>query len=121
MNTKGLQDERTRFLQHVKGVVLEIVFGTGLNLRHYPPTVTRIVRVDPSETFAKLALSAAFTVTRVPPTWSQVKTGVPFLAPRLRAGRGILRGVSPPLDCMLSIAMITGSIPTWAQRVRRYR
>lgn len=55
MNTKVLQAERTRCLQEVKGVVLEIGFGTGLNLPHYPSTVTKIVGVDPSETSAKLA------------------------------------------------------------------
>ena len=55
MNTKVLQAERTRCLQEVKGVVLEIGFGTGLNLPHYPSTVTKIVGVDPSATSAKLA------------------------------------------------------------------
>ena len=55
MNTKVLKEERTQCLQDVKGVVLEIGFGTGLNLPHYPQTVTKIVGVDPSETSAKLA------------------------------------------------------------------
>jgi len=55
MNTAALKEERTRCLQDVKGVVLEIGFGTGLNLPHYPQTVTKIVGVDPSETSAKLA------------------------------------------------------------------
>jgi ubiquinone/menaquinone biosynthesis C-methylase UbiE len=55
MNTKVLKEERARCLQDVKGVVLEIGFGTGLNLPHYPQTVTKIVGVDPSETSAKLA------------------------------------------------------------------
>jgi ubiquinone/menaquinone biosynthesis C-methylase UbiE len=55
MNTKALKEERTRCLQDVKGVVLEIGFGTGLNLPHYPRTVTKVVGVDPSETSARLA------------------------------------------------------------------
>src|SRR5438128_11180097 len=55
MNTTALKEERTRCLQDVKGVVLEIGFGTGLNLPHYPRTVTKIVGVDPSETSARLA------------------------------------------------------------------
>ena len=55
MNTKVLDEERTRCLQDLKGVVLEIGFGTGLNLPHYPRTVTKVVGVDPSETSAKLA------------------------------------------------------------------
>ena len=55
MNTKVLKEERTRCLQDVKGIVLEIGFGTGLNLLHYPPTVTKVVGLDPSETSASLA------------------------------------------------------------------
>jgi len=55
MNTKVLKEERTRCLQDVKGIVLEIGFGTGLNLPHYPPTVTKVVGLDPSATSARLA------------------------------------------------------------------
>jgi len=55
MNTKAMKDERTRCLKDVKGSVLEVGFGTGLNLPYYPPTVSKVVGVDPSETSAKLA------------------------------------------------------------------
>jgi len=55
MDTKVLKEERTRCLQDVKGVVLEIGFGTGLNLPHYPPAVTKVVGLDPFETSAGLA------------------------------------------------------------------
>ena len=55
MNTAALKAERTRCLQDVRGAVLEIGFGTGLNLPHYPAAVTRVVGVDPSETSARLA------------------------------------------------------------------
>jgi ubiquinone/menaquinone biosynthesis C-methylase UbiE len=55
MDTPVLKEERTRCLQDVKGVVLEIGFGTGLNLPHYPRTVTKVVGVDPSEMSARLA------------------------------------------------------------------
>src|SRR5437588_5855317 len=55
MNTKALEEERARCLESVTGIVLEIGFGTGLNLPHYPRTVTKVVGVDPSETSAKLA------------------------------------------------------------------
>jgi ubiquinone/menaquinone biosynthesis C-methylase UbiE len=49
MNTKAIKDERIRCLENVKGTVLEVGFGTGLNLLHYPRTVTKVVGVDPSE------------------------------------------------------------------------
>jgi ubiquinone/menaquinone biosynthesis C-methylase UbiE len=55
MNTKAMKDERKRCLQDIKGTVLEVGFGTGLNLPHYPPAVTKVVGVDPSETSARLA------------------------------------------------------------------
>ena len=55
MNTTAMQDERRRCLENAKGTVLEVGFGTGLNLPHYPRTVTKVVGVDPSETSARLA------------------------------------------------------------------
>src|SRR4029078_1172699 len=65
MNTKVLKEERTRCLQDVKGVVLEIGFGTGLNLPHYPPTVTKIVGIERADTSAKLARER-IAASRVP-------------------------------------------------------
>jgi len=55
MSTKALKEERQRCLEHVKGTVLEVGFGTGLNLPHYPRTVTKVVGIDPSEKSARLA------------------------------------------------------------------
>jgi len=55
MNTEGLREERQRCLEQVRGSVLEIGFGSGLNLPHYPPSVTKVVGVDPSRTSARLA------------------------------------------------------------------
>jgi ubiquinone/menaquinone biosynthesis C-methylase UbiE len=39
---------RTRALAPTGGRVLELGFGTGLNLYHYPPAIRRIVAVDPN-------------------------------------------------------------------------
>ena len=39
---------RAALLQPASGEVLEIGFGTGLNLRHYPTTITRLSIVDPA-------------------------------------------------------------------------
>ncbi len=41
--------ERARVLREVGGEVLEIGFGTGLNLAHYPPAVTRLTIIDDAE------------------------------------------------------------------------
>lgn len=42
------QTERRQLLASAQGVVLEIGFGTGLNLPHYPPTVTALHTVEPA-------------------------------------------------------------------------
>jgi ubiquinone/menaquinone biosynthesis C-methylase UbiE len=55
MNTKALREERRLCLEGVTGGVLEIGFGTGLNLPHYPRSVTKLVGVDPSAVSARLA------------------------------------------------------------------
>jgi ubiquinone/menaquinone biosynthesis C-methylase UbiE len=55
MDTKGTREQRQRSLTGAKGAVLEVGFGSGLNLRYYPETVTKVVGVDPSHTSAHLA------------------------------------------------------------------
>jgi ubiquinone/menaquinone biosynthesis C-methylase UbiE len=50
-----LKELRTRALAPARGRVLELGFGTGLNLPHYPPTITEIVAVDPNPGMARIA------------------------------------------------------------------
>src|SRR5439155_22097555 len=61
--------ERDEALAAVGGEVLEIGFGTGLNLRHYQPGVTRLTALDvadllPART-ARRIKAAPFPVARV--------------------------------------------------------
>ena len=44
---------RSHTLEEARGLVLEIGFGTGLNLPHYPPAVERLVVMDPSNALAE--------------------------------------------------------------------
>jgi SAM-dependent methyltransferase len=46
---------RTELLVDAGGEILEIGFGTGLNLAHYPATVRRIAAVDPNPGMGQLA------------------------------------------------------------------
>ena len=46
---------RSELLSDVGGEVLEIGFGTGLNLAHYPSSVRKITTVDPSPGMNRLA------------------------------------------------------------------
>ncbi len=48
MAREVLTDERKQLLSETGGQVLEIGFGTGLNLRHYPSSVDRLTIVDPN-------------------------------------------------------------------------
>jgi ubiquinone/menaquinone biosynthesis C-methylase UbiE len=47
---------RQQLLIHAQGDVLEIGFGTGLNLPHYPAQVRKITTVDPNPGMHRLAL-----------------------------------------------------------------
>src|SRR5688500_11457854 len=44
----SVTEQRPGVLAGAHGVVLEIGFGTGLNLPHYPPGVRRVVAVEPN-------------------------------------------------------------------------
>ncbi len=46
---------RRELLADVSGEVLEIGFGTGLNLPHYPPSVCKLTAIDPSPGMHRLA------------------------------------------------------------------
>lgn len=51
---KALQPERARVVAGLAGTVLEIGFGSGLNLPWLPAEVDRVLAVDPSERSRKL-------------------------------------------------------------------
>ncbi|MGH9113871.1 MAG: class I SAM-dependent methyltransferase [Acidimicrobiales bacterium] len=46
---------RARVTAGLEGEVLEVGFGSGLNVPHYPPAVTRVQAVDPAAVGRKLA------------------------------------------------------------------
>ena len=55
MSDPSMAKLRSEVLAVVDGEVLEIGFGTGLNLAHYPPGVRRITTVDPNSGMGRLA------------------------------------------------------------------
>ncbi|MCK6552050.1 class I SAM-dependent methyltransferase [Myxococcota bacterium] len=69
LDTGTIRRQRTQALEGARGRVLELGFGAGLNLPHYPKDVSAVVGVDPSEASAKLAekriAEAPFTVEHV--------------------------------------------------------
>jgi hypothetical protein len=73
-------EERATALKSAHGEVLEVGFGTGLNLPHYPRSVTRLIALDPEEMLpAKVSeriAAASFPVERV----QQAGEHLPFVA-----------------------------------------
>jgi ubiquinone/menaquinone biosynthesis C-methylase UbiE len=55
LDTPTVNARRAKVCQGLHGRVLEIGFGTGLNLNHYPAAVTEILVVEPSESAMRLA------------------------------------------------------------------
>lgn len=55
MANPAMTQYREQLLKDVKGNVLEIGFGTGLNLAYYPPTVETLTTIDVNPGMTKLA------------------------------------------------------------------
>jgi ubiquinone/menaquinone biosynthesis C-methylase UbiE len=55
MNTKATRRSRDQVCSGLQGEVVEIGFGTGLNVPHYPPAIARVDAVEPSQLSVKLA------------------------------------------------------------------
>ena len=55
LSTEDCLEQRERITKGLRGDVLEIGFGSGLNLPYYPAEVTRIHAVDPDLTGRKMA------------------------------------------------------------------
>ena len=49
LGTREVHQIRERVCAGLSGEVVEIGFGSGLNVGHYPPAVTRIAAVEPSD------------------------------------------------------------------------
>jgi SAM-dependent methyltransferase len=66
LNNQWFSKERCKTLASARGRGLEVGFGTGLNLRHFPVGVASLVAIEPSEAAFRLAVrrvqQAAFPV-----------------------------------------------------------
>ena len=65
MSARRFQDLRRQVLAPARGHVLEIGFGTGLNLPHYPKGVTWLTAVDPAN-FPPALVEKRTTVASIP-------------------------------------------------------
>jgi ubiquinone/menaquinone biosynthesis C-methylase UbiE len=64
MSNRILRSQRQALLAKASGEVLEIGFGTGLNLPHYPAAVQRLTVVDPNPGMARRAARRLETASR---------------------------------------------------------
>ena len=55
MDTAVTREVRTRVCEGLHGEVVEIGFGTGLNVAHYPSEVTKVLAVEPSSVCMRIA------------------------------------------------------------------
>jgi ubiquinone/menaquinone biosynthesis C-methylase UbiE len=60
---RGGAEHRARLLAGLSGRVLEVGAGNGKNFRHYPPTVTEVLAVEPEPHLRALAEQAAAEVS----------------------------------------------------------
>ncbi|GAB1818544.1 class I SAM-dependent methyltransferase [Herbidospora sp. RD11066] len=59
LDRRGMTDHRRALLAGLTGQVLEVGAGDGANFAHYPPTVTRVLAVEPEPRLRNLAAEAA--------------------------------------------------------------
>jgi len=52
---KTLRELRERACEGLSGRVVEVGFGSGLNIPYYPPTITSVAAIEPADTGWKLA------------------------------------------------------------------
>ena len=55
MDRKATRSVRARVCDGLRGDVVEIGFGTGLNVAHYPSAITKVAAVEPSSLCMRLA------------------------------------------------------------------
>jgi ubiquinone/menaquinone biosynthesis C-methylase UbiE len=107
---RGMADHRRALLAGLKGRVLEVGAGNGLNFAHYPTGVTSVLAVEPDARLRRVALENAARVPipievvagvadRLPVedesvdavVYSLVLCSVPDLASALREGHRVLK------------------------------
>jgi ubiquinone/menaquinone biosynthesis C-methylase UbiE len=77
LGSAPVRDQRRATLVRLRGQVLEIGFGTGLNLSCYPPQVTRITAID-SVTLLPARVADRIAKSRVPVEQFQLDAGKPL-------------------------------------------
>ena len=59
LERRGVADHRRRLLEGVRGRVVEVGAGHGLNFAYYPAEVTEVIAIEPEPTLRAAAIEAA--------------------------------------------------------------
>ena len=65
MDRGATRDVRARVCAGLRGDIVEIGFGTGLNVAYYPPGVTTVMAIEPSRVCMRIAQSRIDSSRRV--------------------------------------------------------
>jgi ubiquinone/menaquinone biosynthesis C-methylase UbiE len=76
--TRGATEHRRRLLAGLRGRVIEVGAGHGLNFAHYPPAVREVIAIEPEPTLRAAAEHAARTTTVPVQVLPGVADGLPL-------------------------------------------
>jgi SAM-dependent methyltransferase len=105
---KGAGILRSRLVDGLVGRVVEIGAGSGVQFRHYPPTVTEVIAIEPEPTLRGMATDAA----RAAPVPVRVLSGLADVLPLddadVDAGvcAGVLCSVDDPTAALRELARV---------------
>lgn len=74
LSIQQINDRREEVCRHLTGRVLEIGFGSGLNVAFYPATVAQVLAVEPSSTAWRLG-AERIASTPIPVIWTGLDAG----------------------------------------------
>jgi ubiquinone/menaquinone biosynthesis C-methylase UbiE len=86
METKGESEYRDEMLDALKGRVIEVGSGNGMNFRHYSASVTEVVAVEPEPNMRRYAEEEASKVSLPITVVAGVAQGLPFEDAEFDAG-----------------------------------
>jgi len=105
---KGGEAYRRRLLADLRGRVIEVGAGTGINFRHYPRTVTEVLAIEPEPNLRAIAEEAAHDTPVAVRVVPGVAEALPAPDAAMDAGvsAGLLCSVPDPAAALAELARV---------------